>query len=76
MSSEGNAAMNTHIFDKVIAELEGLQAQIAAINARPFMPDAPSPIAMHTRHSKKTRSGDTGAAARVQDAAKRLTKQG
>jgi len=72
----GNAAMNTHMFDKVIAELESLQAQIAAINARPFMPDTPSQIAMHVRHLKKTRSGETGSAARAQNAAGNVTKQG
>ncbi|MFP3546724.1 hypothetical protein SB748_25060 [Rhizobium sp. SIMBA_035] len=63
------------MFEKIIAELEGLPAQIAAINARPFMPDTPSQIANRTRHLKKPRSGETEAEARIENAVKRVTKK-
>ena len=42
--------MNSNMFDKLIDELRGLEAQIAAINARPFMPETPSQISIRMRH--------------------------
>jgi hypothetical protein len=41
--------MDPNMFDKVIAELGSLEAQIAAINARPFMPETPSQISIRMR---------------------------
>lgn len=69
--------MSENMFDKVIAELAWLEAQIAAINSRPFMPETPTQISIRMRDiaSRNSKAAQAGASVKRRKVAKKERAQ-